>query len=88
MANRPSKRKRGSARTTLADPPGFKSLPKRRQVRYLQALWDRISQAPGELPVPAAHIALAKERLAAYRRNPGRARGAREVLDRLSRRDR
>jgi len=85
MAARPRKSKPGSSRTTLAEPRGFRSLPKRQQIRYLQDLWDRISKQPGKLPVPASHIALAKERLAAYRRNPRRARGAHEALDRLSR---
>lgn len=71
-------------RITISDPPGFAGLSKGEQVRYLQALWDRISETPGELPVPESHLKLAEERLAAYRRDPTRAQSAYEVVDRLS----
>jgi len=54
----------------------------------LQALWDRISQSPGDLPAPASHLPLAKERLAAHRRDPTRARPARDALRRLANRNR
>ena len=64
------------------------SRPRRGKLRYLQALWDRISEKPGEVPVPESHLALAKERLAAYRRQPLRARPARDVVDRLTNPDR
>jgi hypothetical protein len=30
----------------------FAELPKAEQVRYLQALWDQISEHPDEIPVP------------------------------------
>ncbi|MEW6529850.1 MAG: addiction module protein [Thermodesulfobacteriota bacterium] len=69
---------------TIPDPPGFSDLSKAEQIRYLQALWDRIAERPGELPVPESHLALAEDRLADYRRKPSRARPAREVLDRLA----
>ena len=81
MATRPRKGKRGPARTSVKEPPGFRSLSKPQQIRYLQILWDRISSRPGELPVPESHLAVAKERLAEYRRNPGRARPVRDILD-------
>jgi putative addiction module component (TIGR02574 family) len=68
----------------LPEPAGFSDLPKAEQIRYLQALWDRIADRPGELPVPETHIALAEERLAEYRRNPSRARPAHDFLDRLT----
>ncbi|PYP99272.1 MAG: hypothetical protein DMF83_31125 [Acidobacteria bacterium] len=58
------------------------------QIRYLLTLWDRISKRPGEIPVPESHLDLAKERLAAYRRDPHRARPAHDVLDRLANPDR
>ena len=88
MAARQRKSKAGSSRKPLVAPRGFNSLPKRQQIRYLQDLWDRIAEQPGDLPVPDSHLALVKERIAAYRRNPGRARPAYDVLDRLSRPDR
>ena len=32
--------------TSIPTPPGFAELPKAEQVRYLQALWDEISEHP------------------------------------------
>jgi len=61
---------------------------KEQQIRYLQALWDRISERPGEIPVPESHLDLAEERLAEYRRDPSRARPARDLVDRLANPDR
>lgn len=70
--------------TTIPEPPGFAELSKAEQVRYLQDLWDRIADKPGELPVPESHLELAEDRLAEYRRDPSRARSAYEVIDRLA----
>ena len=88
MASGPRKGKRGTTRTSVIEPAGFGALSKAEQIRYLQALWDRISARPGDLPVPASHLSLAKERLADYRRDPSRAGPARDVLRRLANRDR
>lgn len=74
--------------TTVPEPAGFSDLSKEQQIRYLQALWDRISERPGEIPVPESHLNLAEERLAEYRRDPSQARPARDVLDRLANTDR
>ena len=74
--------------TTIPEPAGFSDLSKAEQIRYLQALWDRISETPGDIPVPESHLNLAAERLAEYRRNPSRARPARDVLDQLKNTDR
>jgi putative addiction module component (TIGR02574 family) len=74
--------------TTIPEPAGFSKLSKAEQVRYLQALWDRIAQGPGEIPVPESHLVLAEERLAEYRRDPSRAQAARDVLDRLGKKER
>ena len=73
---------------TIPDPAGFSNLSKVEQIRYLQALWDRIAERPGEIPVPESHIALAEERLAEYRRDPSQARPAHDVFDRLAPKDR
>jgi putative addiction module component (TIGR02574 family) len=73
---------------TLPEPAGFSALSKAEQIRYLQALWDRIADRPGEIPVPETHLALAEERLAEYRRDPSRAQPAHDVLDRLAKKDR
>jgi putative addiction module component (TIGR02574 family) len=70
-------------RTSIPEPPGFSELSKAEQIRYLQALWDRVAESPGELPVPESHIELAEQRLADYRRDPTTARPAHDVLTRL-----
>ncbi|MEW6352518.1 MAG: addiction module protein [Thermodesulfobacteriota bacterium] len=72
----------------IPDPPGFNDLSKGEQIRYLQGLWDRIVEEPGEIPVPESHLALAEDRFAEYRRDPRRARPARDVLDRLAKDER
>jgi hypothetical protein len=72
--------------TSIETPPGFNELPKAEQVRYLQALWDQISQHPDEVPVPESHLQLAEERLRRHRDNPSAAKPAFEVIERLTRR--
>jgi putative addiction module component (TIGR02574 family) len=84
MSPRPRKSRRQAQLPLLPAPKGFSSLSKAEQVRYLEALWDSISARPGEIPVPESHLNLAEERLAEYRRDPGHARPARDVLDRLT----
>ncbi len=74
--------------TLFPDPPGFSNLSKPEQIRYLQTLWDRIAESPGELAVPESHIELAEQRLADYHRNPTRAQTAHEVLKRLNKKRR
>ncbi len=76
--------KRVMPETPVPTPPGFDALSKAEQVRYLQALWDQISEDPGALPVPERHLRLAKERLKRYREGPSNGHSAFEVLDRLT----
>jgi hypothetical protein len=71
--------------TSVQPPPGFHELPKKEQIRYLQALWDQISAKPDELPVPESHLQLAEERLQRYRESPLSAKPAFDVIDRLTR---
>jgi hypothetical protein len=47
----------------IQTPEGFSELSKAEQVRYLQALWDQISEQPEQVPVPASHLELAEERV-------------------------
>jgi len=70
--------------TSIRTPPGFAELSKAEQVRYLQALWDQISERPDEIPVPESHLRLVEERLRRYRQDPSSAQSAFEVIDRLS----
>jgi putative addiction module component (TIGR02574 family) len=88
MAPRSRKSEQRARPKRVAEPAGFKSLSKADQVRYLQKLWDSIADGPGQLPVPTAHLSLAKERLAAYRRDPTRSRSAYEVIRDLAKPDR
>jgi putative addiction module component (TIGR02574 family) len=74
--------------TSIPEPPGFSNLSKAEQVRYLQALWDRIAENPSEVPVLETHLEVAEQRLAEYRRNPDKARSAYEVIDRLGKKTR
>lgn len=74
--------------TMIPEPMGFSELSKAEQIRYLQALWDRIAERPGEIPVPESHIELAEQRLAEYRLDPSQARPAHEVFDRLAKKGR
>ena len=70
--------------TSIPEPPGFESLSKAEQIRYLQALWDRISKNPNDIPVLEFHLQVAEQRLAEYRRDPSQAQPADEALERLS----
>ena len=70
--------------SSIQTPPGFSDLPKAEQVRYLQALWDQISEQPNDIPVPESHLELAEERLRRYRENPATAHPAFDVIHRLT----
>ena len=70
---------------SIEAPTGFGQLSKMEQVRYLQALWDQISEQPEEIPVPESHLQLAEARLRRYRENPSSGQSAFEVIDRLAR---
>ncbi|MBI4634936.1 MAG: addiction module protein [Candidatus Rokubacteria bacterium] len=72
----------------ISEPAGFSELSKVEQIRYLQALWDRIAESPGEIPAPESHIELAEQRLVEYRRDPSQARPAYDIFDRLPKKDR
>lgn len=71
--------------TAIPDPTGFGELSAIEQIRYLQALWDRVVDSGFEIPVPESHLALAEQRLADYRNAPERAQPAFELLDRVAR---
>lgn len=73
---------------TIPDPAGFGDLSKAEQIRYLQALWDRIAERPGDIPVPESHLALAEGRHVEYRRDPSRAQPAHDVVNRLAKKER
>ena len=75
------------AETSVPVPPGFTEMSKAERVRYLQALWDHLSDSPGELPVPESHLELAEAGLIRYRNDPSTARSAFETLDRLTKKE-
>lgn len=52
-------------------PPGFDELTAEEKLDYLQALWDRMSTRPEEVPVPDWQRELVRERLAAHDRGDG-----------------
>ena len=68
---------------SIQGPPGFSSLSKAEQIRYLQALWDLISETPGDVPVPKSHLELVEKRLQRYREDPSTASSAFDMLDSL-----
>jgi len=52
-------------------PPGFDDLPVDEQIDFVQSLWDRIAATSEQIPVPEWHRDILRERLAAYKANPG-----------------
>ena len=70
-------------RPEFVAPPGFADFSKAEQIEYLQTLWDQIAENSEALPVAESHLALAEQRLAAYRREPTLARPAYDELDRV-----
>jgi hypothetical protein len=72
----------------ISDPPGFGELSKPEQIRYLEALWDRISRNDVDIPVPDNHLEISEQRRSDYRCNPRAAGSAYDVLDRLGRKKR
>jgi len=73
-------------RTTPPDPPSFNERPSADEGGCLAGPLDPIAERPDEISVLESHLALAEERLAAYRRDPSRARPAHDVLDELANR--
>jgi len=55
------------------------------QLRYVEALWDRIAAAPEAVGVPEWHRQILRERLAEYRSDPKTDRRWDEVRDELLR---
>ena len=72
---------------SIQTPPGFSDLSKAEQVRYLQSLWDQISEHPDNIPVAESHLLLTEERLRRYRENPSSAVPAFDVLVRRGLKD-
>src|SRR5262249_45953418 len=56
--------------TSIQIPTGFSQLSKAEQVRYIQALWDQISERPEEIPVPESHLEMCGGALGGLRKNP------------------
>ena len=74
--------------SSFQQPPGFERLTKAEQIRYVQDLWDRVSDQPGDLPVPQSHIDLLEQRKAAYGKDPSNVRSAYDIIERLTKQSR
>jgi putative addiction module component (TIGR02574 family) len=68
----------------IPDSPGYSELSTEEQIKYIQALWERVFEHGEDTPVLESHLDLAAERLADYRRDPSQARPAFEVLDEIA----
>lgn len=60
-------------------PPGFDDLSVDEQIDFVQSLWDRIAATSEQIPVPEWHRDILRERLAAYKANPGTGRSWADV---------
>ena len=69
--------------TLLPIPPSFTELSKAEQVKYIQSLWDQISERPDEIPVPERHLQLVENRLRRHMEGSSSSQPAFEVIDRL-----
>ena len=69
-------------------PPGFDKLSVDEQIEYLQSLWDRITAAADEVPVPAWHTEIIRKRAAELDANPDSAvpwdQARQEIIRRLA----
>lgn len=74
--------------SSFQQPPGFDQLTKSEQIRYLQDLWDRVSEQSGDLPMPQSHIVLLEQRKASYKEDPTNVRSAYDIIERLTKQSR
>ncbi len=64
-------------------PIGVDELSADDKLAYIQALWDRFSEHPEDVPVPDWHRQIVRERLAAYRRGEMTSRPWPEIREEL-----
>jgi putative addiction module component (TIGR02574 family) len=64
-------------------PPGFEELSADEKLEYVQALWERVSERPEDVPVPDWHREVVAQRLAAHRRGDAISRPWSEVREDL-----
>ena len=64
-------------------PPEFESLPVEERIRYVQDLWDYITNDSLSIPVPEEHKRILDERLRDYRKNSDSCRPWGEVREEL-----
>ena len=55
-------------------PPGFDEMPVGEQIAYIGSLWDRVASKEHQVPVPPAHLAELKRRLAEHHADPDNVR--------------
>lgn len=51
-------------------PPGFDALSVDEQIDYVQALWDRVTAAPENVPLPAWHKEIIRKRISELESDP------------------
>jgi putative addiction module component (TIGR02574 family) len=71
------------AKPPALPPPGFKALPVKRKIEYVQNLWDLIATDVDQVPLEDWHKKLLDERLADHRAHPELARPWSEVRRRV-----
>ena len=64
-------------------PPGFDDLSPDEKLEYVQALWDRMSEHPEDVPMPEWHRDVVAKRLAAHRRGDAISRPWSEIREEL-----
>jgi putative addiction module component (TIGR02574 family) len=62
--------------------PTFEQMSPAERIEYLQDLWDRLADAPEEVPVTDAQRAELRRRVAAYRADPASGVPWEQVLER------
>jgi putative addiction module component (TIGR02574 family) len=67
------------AKIVPTPPLGFDDLSVDEQIDFVQSLWDRIAATAEQVPVPEWHRQIIRERLAAYKANPGAGRSWTDV---------
>lgn len=64
-------------------PAGFDDLSIAEQIDYVNALWEKITSRPSDVPVPEWHRDVLEDRLKQHRDNPGDVEAWDQVRDKV-----